>query len=173
MLYTQAKRYLINKLKESGIKSKIMTTQKALESCRESHLGAVVFEKESYARNGSKKRFRDEKGAKHKRRKVFDRSLTFVVTIGEYTDESVEEIAESFVAGLDEGIYVSGNFVPVSIDGADWVDEDDSILKAKVAVQFSITFDGGVYRDTDFAPLSRVELTAIEKENGKEPTNGE
>ncbi len=173
MLYTQAKQYLIEKLREAGVKTKIMTTQKALTSCRESHLGAVVFDREFYARNGSKKRFRDEKGARHKRRKVLDRSLSFIVTVGDYSDDSVEEIVERFVSGLDDGIYVDGNYTPIIIDGADWVDEEDSILKAKVAVQLSVTFNGGVYKDTDFGQLRRVELTGVEKEKGKETVNGE
>ena len=173
MLYTQAKQYLIEKLREAGVKTKIITTQKALTSCRESHLGAVVFDREFYARNGSKKRFRDEKGARHKRRKVLDRSLSFIVTVGDYSDDSVEEIVERFVSGLDDGIYVDGNYTPIIIDGADWVDEEDSILKAKVAVQLGVTFNGGVYKDTDFGQLRRVELTGVEKEKGKETVNGE
>ena len=46
------------------------------------------------------------------------------------------------------------------------------VLKAQVAVQVAITFQGGLYRDTDFGPLTHVEITAIEKDNGKEPVNG-
>ncbi|MCI9121151.1 MAG: SON protein [Oscillibacter sp.] len=171
MLYTEAKRYLLAKLKAAGLKSKPYTTQKSLEKSLESHIGAVIFERESYARNGSKKRFRDEEGAKHKRRRIFDRDVTFVVTIGDYTDEAVESMLEQFVSSLDAGFLVDGNFVPVVVEGADWVDKDDSILKAQVAVQVSITFRGGIYRDTDFGPLSRVELTGLDKKTGKENTD--
>jgi len=35
----------------------------------------------------------------------------------------------------------------------DWVEEGDSILKAKVAVQFDITFEGGIYEDRDIKPM--------------------
>ena len=70
------------------------------------------------------------------------------------------------------GIFVNGDHVPIEVEGADWVNKDDSILKAQVAVQVAITFQGGLYRDTDFAPLSHVEITTIEKSNGKEPVNG-
>ena len=171
MLYTQAKQYLLDRLKAAGLKSKPYTTQKSLEKSQESHIGAVIFERETYARNGSKKRFRDEEGVKHKRRRVFDRNLTFLVTIGDYTDDAVETMLEQFISGLDSGIYVNGNFVPIEIDGADWVYKDDSILKAQVAVQVSVTFQGGVYRDTDFGPLTRVEVVGIERENGKEHTD--
>ena len=172
MLYTEAKQYLLNKLKAAGLKSNPYTTQKSLEKSQESHIGAVLFEREAYARNGSKKRFRNEEGAKHKRRKVFDRALTFTVIIGDYTDDSVETLFEQFISGLDSGIYVDGNFVPIEVEGADWVDKDDSILKAQVAVQVSITFNGGIYKDTDFGPLSHVEVVEVEQINGKENTDG-
>ena len=57
----------------------------------------------------------------------------------------------AFLSSLDRGIYVNGDFVPIEVEGADWVDKDDSILKAQVAVQIKIRFDGGVYRDTDLS----------------------
>ena len=58
MLYTESKQYLIDKLKAAGIKSKPFTTEKALEKSQESHIGAVLFERETFTRNGSKKRRR-------------------------------------------------------------------------------------------------------------------
>ena len=137
MLYTESKQYLIDKLKAAGIKSKPFTTEKALEKSQESHIGAVLFERETFTRNGC---------------------LNF-----SYTDNEVEEIFDRFVASLDRGIYIDGNFVPIEIEGADWVDKDDSLLKAQVAVQVMITFNGGVYRDTGFAPLTDVRVTSVEK----------
>ena len=90
MLYKQSKEYLLEKLKAAGLKSKPYTTQKGLEKSQESHIGAVLFESETLLRNGSKTRYRDQEGAQKKRRKVFDRALTFTVIIGDYTDEAVE-----------------------------------------------------------------------------------
>lgn len=86
MLYTESKQYLIDKLKAAGIKSKPFTTEKALEKSQESHIGAVLFERETFTRNGSKKRYRDEEGTLHKRRKIMERATTFGVIIGGYTD---------------------------------------------------------------------------------------
>ena len=114
----------------------------------------MLFESETLLRNGSKTRYRDQEGAQKKRRKVFDRALAFTVIIGDYTDEAVESMFGAFLSSLDRGIYVNGDFVPIEVEGADWVDKDDSILKAQVAVQIKIRFDGGVYRDTDFAKVS-------------------
>lgn len=173
MLYQESKQYLLDKLKAAGLKSKPYTTQKALEKSQESHIGAVLFESETLSRNGSKTRFRDQEGAQKKRRKVFDRALAFTVIIGDYSDEAVENMFERFLSGLDRGIYVNGDFVPIEAEGADWVDKDDSILKAQVAVQVKIVFNGGVYQDTDFAKVSDIKIESIAKNNGKEPTDGE
>lgn len=172
MLYTACKQYLIDKLKEAGIKTRPYTTRKSLEKCMESHVGAVIFERETNVRNGSKKRFTDQQGAQHKRRKILDRDITFSVIIGEYTDDAAETIFERFLSILDAGLYVDGNFVNIDFEGSEWVDEEDSILKAKVAVQTVITFHGGLYRDTDFAPLRHIEVREIEKNTRKEPANG-
>lgn len=67
---------------------------------------------------------------------------------------------------------MDGNFVPIEVEGADWVDKDDSILKAQVAVQVSITFQGGVYKDTDLRKVKDFVLEDVQKINGKEPANG-
>lgn len=171
-LYAESKAYLLAKLKEAGLKSKPYTTIKGLEKSQESHVGAVIFEKEAISRNGSKKLYKDQEGAQKKRRKVFNRNLTFTVTIGDYTDDAVETMFEKFLASLDRGIWVDGDFVPLEAEGADWVNKDDSILKAQVAVQVAITFEGGLYKDTGFAPLTHIEIEAVEKINGKEPLHG-
>ena len=173
MLYKESKEYLLDKLKAAGLKSKPYTTQKALEKSQESHIGAVLFESETLLRNGSKTRYRDQEGAQKKRRKVFDRALAFTVIIGDYTDEAVESMFGAFLSRLDRGINVNGDLVPIEVEGADWVDKDDSILKAQVAVQIKIRFDGGVYRDTDFAKVSDVAVESITKNEGKEFIDGE
>lgn len=172
MLYGESKQYLIDKLKEAGLKSKPYTTLKSLEKSQESHVGAVLFDSETILRNGSKTHYKKQEGAQRKRRKVFDRALAFTVTIGGYTDDEVETMFEQFLESLERGIYVDGNFVPLEVEGADWVDKDDSILKAQVAVQVKITFNGGIYRDTDFAKVSELVVESITK-NGKEPTDGD
>lgn len=105
MLYGQSKQYLLDKLVAAGLKSKPYTTQKSLEKSQESHIGAVLFESEALSRNGSKTYYIDQEGAQKKRRKVFERKLTFTVVIGDYTDDAVETIFEKFLASLDRGIY--------------------------------------------------------------------
>ncbi|MFR3921932.1 MAG: hypothetical protein ACLTYN_08110 [Dysosmobacter welbionis] len=47
------------------------------------------------ARNGSKTIYQDQEGAQHKRRKLFDRNVTFQVVLGDYTDDKVEAMLEN------------------------------------------------------------------------------
>lgn len=172
-LYAESKAYLLAKLKEAGVKSKPYTALKRLEKSQESHVSAVIFDKEAISRNGSKRIYEDQQGARKKRRKVFNRDLAFAVVIGDYSDDTVEALFEKFLESLDRGIWVGGNFVPIEVEDAEWADEEDSILRARVAVRVMVIFSGGLYRDTDFGPLTNVEIAAVQKNNGKEePVNG-
>ena len=83
----QCKEYLIQKLKDAGIKSKVHTSMKTLEKSNESHVGAVLFEGDSYSRSGSKTIYVDQEGVKRKRVKVFNRKTSFMVVIGEQMRE--------------------------------------------------------------------------------------
>lgn len=161
-LYSESKQYLIDKLVASGMKSKVYTTEKALEKSQESHVGAVLFDSEAVLRSVSKTYYTDKEGARIKRRKVFDRKLVFQVVIGDYTDDAVEAIFEAFLNNLDRGIYVDGNFVPIEVEEVDWVNKDDSILKAQVAAQVTVTFDGGLYKDTKLSSLAGVEIMSAD-----------
>ena len=75
------------------------------------------------------------------------------IVIADTSEEKVEEILENFLRNLKKGIDVDGNWVNIVVGEADWVEEGDSILKAKVAVQFDITFEGGIYQDRDIKPM--------------------
>lgn len=160
MLFSACKGYLLQKLKEAGIKTTIYTSEKALERCQESHMGAVLFENESDSRNAAKTFFSAKEGERNVRKKLMDRQLTFHAVIGEYTDEAAEKIYEDFLRGLGKGFYVDGNWVGIEIRGADWVDREDSILKAKVAVQATVVFTGGLYEDGPAAQLADVSVSA-------------
>lgn len=160
MLFSACKVYLMQKLKEAGIKSTIYTSEKAMERCQESHMGAVLFESESDSRNAAKKFYGDKEGERTVRKKLYDRTLTFHAIIGEYTDEAAEKIYEELIRKLGKGFYDDGNWVGIEVRGADWVDRDDSILKAKIAVQATVVFTGGLYEDGPAAQIADVGVTA-------------
>lgn len=164
-MFLQCREYLIAKLKACGLKTKPITARKELERSGESHLGAVIFESDSFSRNGSKRIYKDKNGASVKRRKVFDREMTFHVILSDYKPEVTSSMLDHFLAGLDRGIEIDGNFVPLEVDGSAWEDEEDSILHGKLGVQLQVRFLGGVYKDTSFAKVRELEVTAIKKED--------
>lgn len=145
--------YLIETLKSSGIKSQVYTTMKKLKHGNELHVGAVLRNGETLSRLGSKRHFIDQEGQRKRRVKLWNRSTSFHVVIADTSEEKVEEILDSFLRKLKKGIDVDGNWVNIVVGELDWVEEDDSILKAKVAVQFDITFEGGIYEDRDIKPM--------------------
>lgn len=119
----------------------------------EVHVGAVLRNGETFARSGSKKTYIDQEGQRKRRVKLWDRSTSLHIVIADTSEEKVEEILENFLRNLKKGIDVDGNWVNIVVGEADWVEEGDSILKAKVAVQFDITFEGGIYQDRDIKPM--------------------
>lgn len=123
-------------------------------------MGAVLFESESDNLNAAKKYYSDKEGVYNVRKKLMDRTLTFHAIIGEYSDEKAEEIYENLLRKLGKGFYVDGNWVGIEVRGADWVDRDDSILKAKIAVQATVVFTGGLYEDGPAARIADVGVTA-------------
>lgn len=168
-MFTSCRNMLKENLKKAGFKEKqIYTSKKRLALCNESRVAAVLFEDDTLTKNRSKRIYQSD-GERHKRRRKYDRDISFSIAIGEYEIEKVEEIYNKFLEELPEGIYVDGNYVEIIPSTADWMDDEDTILKAKCAVQITITCKGGVYKDTDFAKADEVNI-AVEKENrdGKE-----
>lgn len=153
------KEYLVDALKQAGIKSKVYTSLKMLNTANELHLGAVLKVEEKFNRSGSKKTYEDQEGHKKVRRKIFDRITTLNVVIADTDEDKIESILSLFLNKIGKGIAIDGNWSDIEIGDADWVDEGDSILKAKIAVQFHVTFYGGIYVDTDLvhASLGRID----------------
>lgn len=145
--------YIVETLKNSGIKSQVYTNMKKLKQGNEVHVGAVLRNGETFTRSGSKRKFVDQEGRQKRRVKLWERNTSLHVVIADTSEEKVEEILEEFLRNLKKGIDVDGNWVNIVVGEADWVEEGDSILKAKVAVQFDITFEGGIYEDRDIKPM--------------------
>lgn len=145
--------YIVETLKGSGIKSQVYTNMKKLKQGNEVHVGAVLRNGETFTRSGSKRKFVDQEGRRKRRVKLWGRNTSLHVVIADTSEEKVEEILEAFLRNLKKGMDVDGNWVNIVVGEADWVEEGDSILKAKVAVQFDITFEGGIYEDRDIKPM--------------------
>ena len=152
-MVAETREYIIQILKESGIRSQVYTTMKKLKQGNESHVGAVLQSSDTFNRSGSKKTYTDQEGQRKRRVKLWDRITVLHVVIADTSEERVETILETFLRKLKKGIPVDGNWVNIIIGDVDWVEEGDSILKAKVAVQFDITFEGGIYEDREMKEM--------------------
>ena len=145
--------YIIQTLKDSGIQSQIYTTMKKLKQGNESHVGAVLVSSDTINRSGSKKIYTDQVGQQKRRVKLWNRITVCRVIIADTSEEKVEAILETFLRKLKKGVPVDGNWVNIVVGDVDWIEEGDSILKARVAVQFDITFEGGIYEDREMKEM--------------------
>lgn len=163
-MYMECRAHLMSALQTAGLRSKPFTSMKKLGATQEAHVGAVLFEKETFDRSGAKKHYSDQTGAQHKRSKVFSREATFSVIIGDPDPLKTEQMFEAFLGALSKGISIDGNYTSIEVDEAEWVEEDDSILKSKVAVNVKVRFVGGVYKDSDLTKLTGIEIESVRKE---------
>ncbi len=152
------KQYLTEVLKRSGIRARVHESLKSMESSGEIQIGGVIRYDDVLQRSGSKKIYEDQSGARHKRTKIWDREIKLKVIIGEATEEKCESIFDCFLRNLDRGIWIDGNWEGISVEGVDWVEGKDSILKSRIAVEAVIVFEGGIYRDTDYAAADKVSV---------------
>lgn len=141
--------FLIKALQKAGVKGKIYESMKTLKNCGELHVGAVLRVRENFTRSGSKKRYTDKEGQRKQRNKLFDRITVLHVVIADTSEDKVETLLNNFLTGISKGFEVNGNWVDLEISDAEWLEEEDTILKAKITVEFDVTLKGGIYVDTD------------------------
>lgn len=145
--------FLVQAMKDAGVRGKIHDSMKSMKNCNETHLGAVIRVRENFERSGSRKKYTDQEGQRKQRRKLFARVTTLHVVIADSDEEKVEKILTELLKNISKGLHVGDNWVDIKIGDADWVEGDDSILKSKIAVEFDVTLTGGVYVDTDIKPV--------------------
>ena len=141
--------FLIKALQKAGVKGKIHESMKTLKNCNELHVGAVLRVREHFTRSGSKKRYTDKEGQRKQRNKLFDRITVLHVVIADTSEDKVETLLNNFLTGISKGFEVNGNWVDLELSDAEWLEEEDTILKAKITVEFDVTLKGGIYVDTD------------------------
>lgn len=157
-MYVACQTELIRTLKAAGCEKKTFTSKKMLLASSESRLSAVLSEEEAIERYKGKKFYTDSEGKSRKRKKLYNRDITYMVVIGDYTYEKLEETYEKFLQELQEGIDVDGNYVSIEPVDAQWMGEKDHILYAKVAVEMKIVCRGGLYKDTEMLQLQDIDV---------------
>lgn len=155
--------YLIQKLKESGIKTNIHTAMKTLKNSSESHVGAVLFQDESLKRLDEKTII--IKGGKRKRAtKLMQREIRFNVIIGEYQPEKAETIYEAFLQKLGKQLETQNGTIDIEPVRCDWVSAEDSILQAKIAANLEVVMTGTMIKESQMLKIKEIEIEKIEKE---------
>lgn len=61
--------FLVQTLKDAGVKGKIHESMKSLKNCNEIHVGAVLRIGEKFSRSGSKKKYTDQEGQRKQRKR--------------------------------------------------------------------------------------------------------
>lgn len=140
--------YLKEVLRKSGMKGQIHSSLKELKHENGIHYAGILRCTDSPDRAKSRKTFADQEGSMAIRRKYFNMTTNYNVVIADQNEEKLEKLVESFLVNLGKG-YDDGeqNWVGVEAGDVDWVDEDDSVLKSKLAVEIPVTFTYGIYRD--------------------------
>lgn len=153
------KNYLKQILTDAGVSGTIHESVKTLKNCDSVHVAAVFRMGETFTRSGSKKIYIDQDGQRKQRRCLFDRITVLKVCIADSNEEKVENTLTQFLKRVSKGVPVDANWVDIRIGDVDWVDEGDSILRSKAAIEFEVTFTGGIYVDVD---LQKVRIGEIE-----------
>lgn len=157
-MFTECQAEMIRALKEAGCERDPFLSMKRMEASAESRISAVLCEDDQLERANGKKFFTSEEGKPMRRTRLFNRELTFSVVIGDFSQEKAEETYEGFLRSLQKGIYVDGDYVSIEPSEAQWLTDKDHILHAKVGVQIKVACRGGLYRDTDMAHVSKLDL---------------
>lgn len=159
----EEKEFLIRMLREAGIKSAVYTSMKKLKAANEMHLGAVLVSEDSFTRSKHRKAYTDHEGRRRTRHRIWERSTEMKVIIADADEGHCEDILGQFLMLLPSGLDVDGNWVSIDVGKADWVEEGDSILRAKIAVEIPVSFGGGLYKDENMGQM-KVGSIQAEKE---------
>lgn len=161
------KAFLEAALKSGGLTKTIYTSLKQLKHAAGTQYGAILRIGDKPVRATSKKSFRDQQGAPLVRRKLYTCETAYNVVLVAADEETLEKLLEGFLSSLDRGYYDDdGNWVEVTPEETDWVDEDDCVMKAKMAVQVKVTCRYGIYKDV--APVSSPEGADITMATGED-----
>lgn len=142
-------KYLKEVLRMSGVKGQIHCSLKELKHENGIHYAGILRCTDSPDRAKSRKTFVDQKDSMAVRRKYFNMTTHYNVVIADQNEAMLETIVEAFLVNLGKGYDDGdGNWVGVEAGDVDWVDEEDSVLKSKLAVEIPVTFTYGIYRDS-------------------------
>lgn len=152
--------YLKEKIRAvMGQNAPYYTRLKELQLCAESHVGSAIVDSDVLTFSGRPVR---NTISGQDDRKLYDRTVIFNVILGEYKLPALSPLFEAFLRSLGHGFSHEGHYIALMLGEAGWVDRGDSIIKAEIAVEVPVIFQGGIYQPQTFRKLSDV---SIERED--------
>lgn len=158
------KQYLTGVLRSAGITGTIYDSLKRMTEDEGTCYAGILRCSDKTARAKSKTTY-GQGAVTMGRFKLYSVETKYRVVITEYDEEHLETYVEEFVKNLSKGYDDGdGNWVGVECGEVDWVDEQDSILKAKLSVEIPVTFTYGLYRDVPVGQMNGQPAVGLEKE---------
>lgn len=140
--------YLTNVLRQSGMKGTIHSSLKSMKHDNGVHYSGILRCTDAPVRAKPKKIFTDQEGSRAIRRKYYDMTTVYNVVMADQNEAKLERLVEGFLVNLGKGYDDGdGNWVGAEAGRVDWVDEEDCVLKSKIAVEIPVTFTYGIYKD--------------------------
>lgn len=150
------KQELRKMMDQIGVRGRIYTSMKALETSSAIEYGAILFLKETVSRSTKSRRLKAE-DLNVRRFRVFDRTLRYMVSFGSASAAHTEAMYEAFMRNLPKGILdPQGNYIPIEITEVDWMEKEDSILRSELLVQMQIIFETGLYKDNNILKVQDI-----------------
>ena len=157
------KEYLTGCLQAAGEKGRIYDSMKDLKHAQGVHYAAILRTKDEIER-AKRTRYHTDGGVEMIRKKRIQMETTYNVVIASQDEDTAAGILNGFLLALGKGFDDGdSNWVDVEAPLTDWVDEEDSVLKAKVAVQVQVIFRYGLYTEEAAGSIPESEVVAVKK----------
>lgn len=151
------KEYLTEAIRAAGVKGNIYTKLKDMMYDNGIHFAGLLRSTDTAERAKSRKKY-EEEGSTMVRRKYYNVATVYNIVLVDVDEEHLEVLLENLLVSLGPGFDDGdGNWVSIEAGEADWVDEHDSLLKAKLAVELPVTCRYGIYRDMS-ADMPKIEI---------------
>lgn len=154
-------------LTEIGIKD-IFEDEDNVNNYKGFKFAGIMIGNETLDKDGSltaKEENLDEKKRIYRRR-LYTRELPISVLIVDKNKQLVNDHLHAFLAALGSGTKdADGNYISITAGNPNWL-EERSKLKQRSGVEISITFNGGIYKDTEKYLLDLSKAMQIETELG-------
>ena len=154
-------------LKSIGINS-ILEDEDKINNFKGFKYAAIVVGDETLVKDGSLVAKIDKLGEMKRiyRRRIYTRDVPILVLIVDKNKELVDGHLQAFLTAIGSGIKdADENYIFITASNPNWL-EERSKLKQRSGVEISLTFGGGIYKDTEKQLIDLFAAMQIETELG-------